>query len=247
MERKCGAVRYEMLQLGWSLKRLYNCKSSKTNQVFTVTSCLYEANCFKVDSHRTDMMQPAIKQPENSRAWKKQKVCCIKLVVWICLKLVKMSLEITDRTITWVSCIILFCPSWSLNQKGDPAGVFWHLHSPPSRSGADPQEDVYCSNSHRSSQWVWKLHPTEQVDWGETSLQMVICAIMKANTVEHWHCGLCVCVWRSVGEIPACADFDCSLQEDNERLNPRELELNDLTFETIQHKWEQITQSHPDD
>uniref|UniRef100_UPI0037E9905B tyrosine-protein kinase Fes/Fps n=1 Tax=Semicossyphus pulcher TaxID=241346 RepID=UPI0037E9905B len=41
---------------------------------------------------------------------------------------------------------------------------------------------------------------------------------------------------RSVGEIPACAEFDCSLLEDTERLNPREIELNDLTLESIQHK-----------
>ncbi|XP_044059097.1 tyrosine-protein kinase Fes/Fps isoform X1 [Siniperca chuatsi] len=41
---------------------------------------------------------------------------------------------------------------------------------------------------------------------------------------------------RSVGEIPACAEFDCSLLEDTEQLNPREIELNDLTLETIQHK-----------
>ncbi|KAM7424034.1 hypothetical protein PAMA_000412 [Pampus argenteus] len=41
---------------------------------------------------------------------------------------------------------------------------------------------------------------------------------------------------RSVGEIPACAEFDCSLLEDTEQLNPQEIELNDLTFETIQHK-----------
>ncbi|TKS70095.1 Tyrosine-protein kinase [Collichthys lucidus] len=41
---------------------------------------------------------------------------------------------------------------------------------------------------------------------------------------------------RSVGEIPACADFDCSPLEDTEQLNPREIELNDLTLETIQHK-----------
>ncbi|XP_073319877.1 tyrosine-protein kinase Fes/Fps [Pagrus major] len=41
---------------------------------------------------------------------------------------------------------------------------------------------------------------------------------------------------KSVGEIPACAEFDCSLLEDTERLNPREIELNDLTLETIQHK-----------
>lgn len=47
---------------------------------------------------------------------------------------------------------------------------------------------------------------------------------------------LCGCVWRSVGEIPACAEFDCSLLEKTEQLNPREIELNDLTLETIQHK-----------
>ncbi|XP_051236423.1 tyrosine-protein kinase Fes/Fps [Dicentrarchus labrax] len=41
---------------------------------------------------------------------------------------------------------------------------------------------------------------------------------------------------RSVGEIPACAEFDCSLLEDTEQLKPREIELNDLTLETIQHK-----------
>uniref|UniRef100_A0A8C4EMZ4 Tyrosine-protein kinase n=1 Tax=Dicentrarchus labrax TaxID=13489 RepID=A0A8C4EMZ4_DICLA len=37
----------------------------------------------------------------------------------------------------------------------------------------------------------------------------------------------------SVGEIPACAEFDCSLLEDTEQLKPREIELNDLTLETI--------------
>ncbi|XP_032417507.1 tyrosine-protein kinase Fes/Fps [Xiphophorus hellerii] len=41
---------------------------------------------------------------------------------------------------------------------------------------------------------------------------------------------------RSVGEIPVCADFDCSLLEDTEQLRPKEIELNDLTLETIQHK-----------
>lgn len=41
---------------------------------------------------------------------------------------------------------------------------------------------------------------------------------------------------RSVGENPACAEFDCSLLEDTERLNPREIELNDLTLETVQHR-----------
>ncbi|XP_030015743.1 tyrosine-protein kinase Fes/Fps [Sphaeramia orbicularis] len=41
---------------------------------------------------------------------------------------------------------------------------------------------------------------------------------------------------RSVGEIPACVEFDCNILEDCEQLNPREIELNDLTLETIQHK-----------
>uniref|UniRef100_A0A7N6ATU8 Tyrosine-protein kinase n=1 Tax=Anabas testudineus TaxID=64144 RepID=A0A7N6ATU8_ANATE len=41
---------------------------------------------------------------------------------------------------------------------------------------------------------------------------------------------------RSVGEIPACAEFDCSLLEDAEHLKAKEIELNDLTLETVQHK-----------
>ncbi|MEQ2243594.1 hypothetical protein ILYODFUR_008506 [Ilyodon furcidens] len=41
---------------------------------------------------------------------------------------------------------------------------------------------------------------------------------------------------RSVGEIPVFADFDCILLEDTEMLNPKEIELNDLTLEMIQHK-----------
>uniref|UniRef100_A0A3P9IWE3 Tyrosine-protein kinase n=1 Tax=Oryzias latipes TaxID=8090 RepID=A0A3P9IWE3_ORYLA len=41
---------------------------------------------------------------------------------------------------------------------------------------------------------------------------------------------------RSMGEIPACADFDCSLLEDSENLKPQEIELNNLTYERIQHK-----------
>ncbi|KAG7482369.1 tyrosine-protein kinase Fes Fps [Solea senegalensis] len=54
------------------------------------------------------------------------------------------------------------------------------------------------------------------------------------HTAEH--CTATAPGARSVGEIPACADFDCSLLEDTEQLNPREIELNDLTLETIQHK-----------
>uniref|UniRef100_A0A3Q1HAY3 Tyrosine-protein kinase n=1 Tax=Anabas testudineus TaxID=64144 RepID=A0A3Q1HAY3_ANATE len=38
---------------------------------------------------------------------------------------------------------------------------------------------------------------------------------------------------RSVGEIPACAEFDCSLLEDAEHLKAKEIELNDLTLETL--------------
>lgn len=52
----------------------------------------------------------------------------------------------------------------------------------------------------------------------------------------------CADVCRSVGEIPACAEFDCSLLENTEWLNSREIELNDLTVETIQHKWEHPSQ-----
>nr|XP_057945210.1 tyrosine-protein kinase Fes/Fps [Doryrhamphus excisus] len=41
---------------------------------------------------------------------------------------------------------------------------------------------------------------------------------------------------RSVEEIPACAEFDCSLLENTEKLDPQDVELNDLTLETVQHK-----------
>lgn len=41
---------------------------------------------------------------------------------------------------------------------------------------------------------------------------------------------------RSMGDIPACAEFDCSLLDDTELLKPRQIELNDLTLETTQHK-----------
>uniref|UniRef100_A0A3Q2NXN5 Tyrosine-protein kinase n=1 Tax=Fundulus heteroclitus TaxID=8078 RepID=A0A3Q2NXN5_FUNHE len=49
---------------------------------------------------------------------------------------------------------------------------------------------------------------------------------------------------RSVGEIPVCADFDCSLLEDTEQLKPKEIELNDLTLETIQHKSKPVAVVH---
>lgn len=48
-------------------------------------------------------------------------------------------------------------------------------------------------------------------------------------------CMASVCC-RSVGEIPACVEFDCSVLEESEKLNPGEIELNDLTLESIQHK-----------
>lgn len=41
---------------------------------------------------------------------------------------------------------------------------------------------------------------------------------------------------RSVGEIAACAGFDISILENTEHLSAGEIELNDLTLETIQHK-----------
>ncbi|KAM8893773.1 tyrosine-protein kinase Fes/Fps isoform 2-T2 [Spinachia spinachia] len=41
---------------------------------------------------------------------------------------------------------------------------------------------------------------------------------------------------RSLGENPASVEFDRSLLEDTEQLRPREIELNDLTLEKVQHK-----------
>uniref|UniRef100_A0A8C6NHK4 non-specific protein-tyrosine kinase n=1 Tax=Nothobranchius furzeri TaxID=105023 RepID=A0A8C6NHK4_NOTFU len=41
---------------------------------------------------------------------------------------------------------------------------------------------------------------------------------------------------RSVLETPACADFDCSLLEDTDKLKPKELELNDLTLKPHSYK-----------
>uniref|UniRef100_A0A672HND8 Tyrosine-protein kinase n=1 Tax=Salarias fasciatus TaxID=181472 RepID=A0A672HND8_SALFA len=49
---------------------------------------------------------------------------------------------------------------------------------------------------------------------------------------------------RSVGEIPVCAEFDCSLLEDAEQLNPQEITLNDLTLETVQHRVYQFSKRH---
>lgn len=161
--------------------------------------------------HITNMRQPASSQTGN----------CVTL--W----------QIKRRNVIFVLCIVILFSSF---QKGDPAGVFWHLHSPPSWSGADPQRDGISSNSHRSSQRVWELHPSEQVRRGGL-FPLSNMVITEANPSEKWYCGLCV--WRSVGEIPACADFDNSLLEDTEQLSTKEIELNDLTLETIQHKWEQ--------
>uniref|UniRef100_A0A3Q2XGD5 Tyrosine-protein kinase n=1 Tax=Hippocampus comes TaxID=109280 RepID=A0A3Q2XGD5_HIPCM len=41
---------------------------------------------------------------------------------------------------------------------------------------------------------------------------------------------------RSAVEVPVCAEFDCSLLENTENLNPHQIQLNDLTLEAIQHK-----------
>lgn len=53
----------------------------------------------------------------------------------------------------------------------------------------------------------------------------------------------CGCVWRSVGEVPEGVAFDCGLLDDAELLCPGEIELNDLTLETIQHKSENTTRA----
>lgn len=60
-----------------------------------------------------------------------------------------------------------FPPLHCLNQEGDPAGVFWHLLFPASRSGEDPPGHVLCPDNHRSSHRVWELHQPEQVVWAE--------------------------------------------------------------------------------
>ncbi|XP_037104361.1 tyrosine-protein kinase Fes/Fps isoform X1 [Syngnathus acus] len=41
---------------------------------------------------------------------------------------------------------------------------------------------------------------------------------------------------RSDEEVLSCAEFDCSLLETTENLDPLQVQLNDLTLETIQHK-----------
>ncbi|XP_051947494.1 tyrosine-protein kinase Fes/Fps-like isoform X1 [Xyrauchen texanus] len=45
---------------------------------------------------------------------------------------------------------------------------------------------------------------------------------------------------RSRGEVPACVEFDSSLLEDAEGLKPEDLELNELTVETIQHRLTEV-------
>lgn len=47
---------------------------------------------------------------------------------------------------------------------------------------------------------------------------------------------VCVCVWRSVAEIPDGAELECDLLDDAEQLEPGQIELNDLTLEAVQHK-----------
>ncbi|XP_005166438.1 tyrosine-protein kinase Fes/Fps isoform X1 [Danio rerio] len=41
---------------------------------------------------------------------------------------------------------------------------------------------------------------------------------------------------RSRGEVPACVEFDCSLLEEADALEPEDLQLNELTVEGIQHR-----------
>lgn len=53
-----------------------------------------------------------------------------------------------------------------LFQKRDPAGVFWHLHPPPSWCSAHSQRDVKCPDCDQPEQRVWELCPSEQVRIG---------------------------------------------------------------------------------
>lgn len=46
----------------------------------------------------------------------------------------------------------------------------------------------------------------------------------------------CVCVWRSVGEIPDGAELECGPLDDAEQFQLGQIELNDLTLEAVQHK-----------
>ena len=47
---------------------------------------------------------------------------------------------------------------------------------------------------------------------------------------------ICVCVPRSVAEVPVWLEFDCSVLEEAEKLQAEELVLNDLTVEGLQHR-----------
>lgn len=42
---------------------------------------------------------------------------------------------------------------------------------------------------------------------------------------------------RSLPEVPPCVTFDESLLEEGEALEPGELQLNELTVESVQHAW----------
>lgn len=47
---------------------------------------------------------------------------------------------------------------------------------------------------------------------------------------------VCICVCRSVGDIPDGAELECSILDDAEQLQSGQIELNDLTLESVQHK-----------
>lgn len=42
---------------------------------------------------------------------------------------------------------------------------------------------------------------------------------------------------RSTPDVPPCVTFDESLLEEGEPLEPGELQLNELTVESVQHTW----------
>lgn len=184
-------------------------------------------------------------QPRNSYVLEKSSD-----VIWNRLKLTKSPWSHWREQHLCIMCnSVSMCAYWILNQKGDPAGVLWFIHSPASWSSTDPQGDVLCCPGHRSPQRVRELHPPEQVNWGKSHRQLCIIHWRKSTPQSTGAMdSVCVCVFmRSVGEIPACAEFDCSLLEDAEHLKAKEIELNDLTLETVQHKWEQTMQFQSDD
>lgn len=59
---------------------------------------------------------------------------------------------------------------------------------------------------------------------------------MAQRTITQASVCVCVCVWRSVGEIPDGAELEYGLLDDAEQLEPGQIELNDLTLEAVQHK-----------